>query len=157
MAADDGATLALQRTIEAEGALIDELDGLAGKLQVALVAADFDSVQVTADLMQTTSARLGQLEAERERQALALGPPGASLAELAGAQDAQPLARAGEQLRARLTDLRETQERNASLVLSASQLVQRWFTRLARVEGPTYGPGGEEQASAQRRFFSGSA
>ena len=143
----------LRMALEAEEAVIEELSLLARQLQRALVAADFPAVDATAGAMQGVASRFAALEREREAAVAALGGP-ERLADLAPAAGWPDLDRARERLAASVDAFRQTQERNAHLVLASSKLIQRMFNAFVGLVEPTYGPGGEAEQGPRRRLFS---
>jgi nucleotide-binding universal stress UspA family protein len=151
--------LLLQLLVREEAAML-ALIQLAGREQAALVSSDYAAIELVANEMQTSASVLEVLEREREVLMEAIGAPGSSLADVA-----QLAARAGipgvAETRSRLLAgaeaLREAQERNARLILSAARLRERWFSLLAGLTSSTYGSEGRQELQQARRVVSKSA
>ena len=151
--------LLLQLLIREEAALLT-LVKLAGDEQAALVASDFTRVESVANEMESGAARLEELERERNTLLEAIGCAGSSLSDVARIADHGGLP-AMEDTRRRLLSaaeaLRDAEERNARLILSAAKLRERWFSLLAGLSSSTYGAEGRQELQQSRRVVSKSA
>lgn len=160
MAADTRAALQqLLETLEAEEEHILQLIELAGREREALVANDFSAMD---DITGSMLGVAGELETCEERRAsllAELGRDGASLKELVALAEDEGIdgfSLRGERLEGAVGQLQELQEQNARLIISASNLRERWLGMLTRLASPTYTQRGHE-TSAGARLVSRSA
>jgi hypothetical protein len=133
---------------------------LAGEEQDALVRSDFDAVDAISSRMTTVAAELEALELRREQLMESAGQSGCSFEELAefadnhgvdGFDDARM--RLGRAAR----ELREVQECNANLILSAMRVRERWVALVAGLVPSTYGAEGRQHLKPGRGIVSRSA
>lgn len=151
--------LLLHLLLREEEALLN-LVRLAGREQEALIASDYAAIESVSAEMAIAAQLLDGLERERETLLEAIGCRSGGLADVA-----EIALRAGvpgfEQARLRLldaaTELRDVQERNARLLLSAAKLRERWLSLLAGMASSTYGAEGRQELQQARRFVSKSA
>ncbi|GAB4333178.1 MAG: hypothetical protein Kow0010_19390 [Dehalococcoidia bacterium] len=149
----DGKAEGLLQTLANEEAILGELTRLAGELRRALVASDFGRVTAVAGEMDRANRRLRDAESDRERIVAQMAGPGATVRDLDGS--AIPgLAEARARLVAAVETLQEAQEQNASIILGASRLVDRWLGVIVRLVDPTYGAEGKARHGGEPRFVS---
>lgn len=145
--------------LEQEDAL-ELLLALAGDEKDALVSSDYSSIERVSNEMRAAEDRIEGLERQRISLAKALGNAEATLAELLPLADElgiTGLAEARARMSALAAELREAQERNARLLLSAVKLRERWVNHIAGMEASTYGAAGKQQLSQSRGIVSRSA
>ena len=149
----DGKAEGLLRVLVTEEAVLVELTRLAGELRRALVASNFERVNAVARQMDRASRTLRDAERERERIVAEMAGPGATVRDLDGS--AIPgLDDARARLAAAVESLQDTQEQNASIILGASRLVDRWLGVIVRLVDPTYGAEGKAFHGGEPRFVS---
>lgn len=112
----------------------------------ALVASDYDALNEVTAAMLATADDMDECEARRAALLDTLGKHGAGLDEIAtfaGQFGFHGISEKGDTLRASIYALREVQEQNAQLLLSATRLRERWLAMLTRLSNPSYGPDSE--------------
>ena len=145
------------------GILLEQEAGLAAlvantkRQQTALVASDYATVEQTATEMAQTTVRLRDLDARRTSILESLGRPEATISDLledAETAGVRGLGETQDRLQSTLGALRGLQEINASIILSASKLVDRWASALAGLAGGTYGSQGKSTSAESGGFVS---
>jgi hypothetical protein len=142
-----------------EESLLHSLIEQAGREREVLIDSDFAGLEEVTRAMLQTAAGLEKHERRREQLLAVLGLEDATLSDLTGHAEAHGIdgfSDARDRLLARAEALRDAQEQNASLLLSAATLRERWFRLLTGLAAPTYGARGE-QRSHDQRFISRSA
>lgn len=151
----------LLQTLIDEEHVLAELVSLATDEQNALVLADHAAIQAVSAVLQTVAAGLEGLEKQRESLLSSIDGGCSTLSDLlplARTLGVTGFAEAQTRLRARATELRQAQERNARLILGALRLRERWFNLLGGVgRASTYGAAGRQDAGLRRGFVSRSA
>jgi hypothetical protein len=147
-------------TLVAEEQTLAALIVLAVQEQEALVACDYPEITRVGDAMVETATTLEQLERRREGllesvqcQDLTLD----KVVPLADEHGVEGFAAARIALLARANELRDAQERNARLLLSAMKLQEKWMNMFASLASTTYGADGLQEQQRGRRFVSRSA
>ncbi|MDZ7729059.1 MAG: flagellar export chaperone FlgN [Dehalococcoidia bacterium] len=98
----------------------------------------------------------GELESCEELRATLLaeiGQEGASLKELVAVAEDEGIdgfSLRGDRLTGAVGQLQELQEQNARLIISASNLRERWLGMLTRLASPTYNQRGHEPSAGAR-------
>ena len=143
---------------EEEG--LSRLISFALEEQQALISSDYDAITRVSAAMQTEAEAMEQLEHERGEMLQALGQPDATLEALIPEAIAAGLPAFTEvrlRMAVRAAELQEAQERNASLLLGAVKLQERWMTMLGGLIPSTYGAAGKQQLRQGRGIVSRSA
>ncbi|MGH2633111.1 MAG: flagellar export chaperone FlgN [Tepidiformaceae bacterium] len=133
---------------------------LAVEEQTALVASDYGEMTRIGELMLVRADVLGGLEQRREQLLHELGVGDATLDTLLPLADDLGITGFGEareRLLGKAAELRENQERNARLLLSAMKLHEKWVNMFAAIASSTYGADGQQSMRAGRQFVSKSA
>lgn len=133
---------------------------LAVQEQTALVASDYSEMTRLGDLMLARADVMGGLEQRREGLLRELGVGDATLDTLLPLADdlgVTGFSEARLRLIAKAAELREHQERNARLLLSAMKLHEKWVNMFAAIASSTYGADGQQSMRAGRQFVSKSA
>jgi flagellar biosynthesis/type III secretory pathway chaperone len=133
---------------------------LAVEEQTALVASDFPEMTRLGELMLVRADAMGVLEQRRESLLRDLGVSDATLDTLLPLADDLGITGFGEariRLIAKAAELRDNQERNARLLLSAMKLHEKWVNMFAAIASSTYGADGQQAMRAGRQFVSKSA
>lgn len=161
MAPAAGVLESVLRTLLDEERELAALIVLAVQEQEALVASDYEAITRLSDAMLVSAAGLDALEQQRGDLLESIcdrDTPLDQLIDLADANGVGGFAPARLRLIARAAELREAQERNAMLLISAMKLHERWinmFSSLATAT-VTYGADGQQQHRG-RQFVSRSA
>lgn len=148
------------RTLLTEEGKLSALIVLALQEQEALVAADHGEVARVGEAMIAVAGELENLGNERERL---LGTIGCdeltldALLPLADDHGVQGFADARTQLLTRALELRNAQESNARLLLSAMKLQEKWMNMFSSLAVTTYGSDGLQEQQRGRQFVSRSA
>ena len=133
---------------------------LALKEQEALVSADLGEIARVGDAMLVTASSLERLERTRESLLASIDCEALTLDVLvpvAEQHSVEGFAEARLRLVARAAELREAQEGNARLLLSAMRLQEKWMNMFGSLASPTYGADGLQDSQRGRRFVSRSA
>ncbi|HXU24849.1 MAG TPA: flagellar export chaperone FlgN [Tepidiformaceae bacterium] len=133
---------------------------LAVEEQTALVASDFPEMTRLGELMLVRAEAMTVLEQRRESLLRDLGVADATLDTLLPLADDLGItgfAEARLRLVAKAAELRDNQERNARLLLSAMKLHEKWVNMFAAIASSTYGADGQQAMRAGRQFVSKSA
>lgn len=150
----------LRAVLHREEAVLADLLRSADMMRDALIASDFALLDSASKRMDAAGDDLETLEQERDELVEALGEGVKSLHDVVRIAETIGMAgfdRARERLAGAAFTLKEAQERNASLILGAARLRERWFNLLAGMASPTYGAGGRQQMRQRRGFVSKSA
>ncbi len=145
-------------TLLKEEELLARLSGLSQVQRQALINSQFAAIESINDEMIATANELLPLEQMRITVIEQLGV--ATLSEAAALADnlgVAGFAQAQKRLLAAATDFRSGQEQNASLVLHAIRLRDRWMNFLGGKTTPTYGAGGKREVTQQRQIVSRTA
>lgn len=148
-------TLLLQ---EEQGLL--RLNALALAEQAALVSSDYAEIERVSNEMNLVADQVETLELERARMMGAVGEADATLRELLPLADlhgVEGLRAASGRLIELADQLREAQEDNARLLLSAVKLRERWVNLFAGMRASTYGSEGKQEIRQTRGIVSRSA
>ncbi len=127
--------------------------------QEALIRSDYAAIEAVSGRMQEVADGMDRLEARRSAIVTELGA-GETLEELLPLAETHGMAAFAplrERLLAEALQLREAQERNARLILSAVKLRERWYALLAGMSAPTYGAEGRQELRGSRGLVSKSA
>ena len=150
----------LLATLLTEEQTLGDLLALAVEEQDALVRSDFGAVDALSERMAKVAAQLESLELRREQLMESVGQSGGSFEELARLADNHGVdgfdaarSRLGQTAR----ELREAQECNANLILSAMRVRDRWMTLMAGLTSSTYGAEGRQELKRGRGIVSRSA
>lgn len=161
MAGDPAATVEkVLETLLLEERELAALVVLALEEQTALIASDYPEISRLGELMLIRAEVLGGLEQRRESLLHELGVGDSTLDTLLPLADDLGVAGFSEarvRLVARAAELREHQERNAHLLLSAMRLHEKWVNMFAAIASSTYGADGQQSLRAGRQFVSKSA
>ncbi len=133
----------LLATLTEEESHIAELLQLGLRERDALVSSDYEALNAVTALMLDAADRMDQCEVRREALLVDLERHGAGLTaitELAVQLGMDDFSQKGKDLRASVDALRDVQEQNAQLILSATRLRERWLSMLTRMSSPSYGP-----------------
>jgi len=137
----------LLSTLTREESLIGTLLELGLRERDALVNSDYAALNDVTAAMIDAADRMDACEAERESLLSELGKKGASLqeiVELAVSHGVEGFSAKGSDLRHQVDALHDIQEQNASLLISAARLRERWLTMLTRLSSASYGPDGTQ-------------
>ncbi len=133
---------------------------LAGREQAALISSDYALIESVSLEMADAAKALEGLERERETLMEAIGCGRGSVTDVSELAIQAGIA-GFEPVRVRLlhaaSELRDAQERNARLLLSAAKMRERWLSLLAGMASSTYGSEGRQELHQSRRFVSKSA
>lgn len=147
------------------GVLLRQEEALGGLVRLAflerdaLVRADTEAItRLSAEMIDVAHA-IDALDTERKAIVHQLGAGLAleALLPLADDLDVPGLKATRERLLAQAAALREAQETNARLILSAVKLRERWYGMLAGLAAPTYGASGRQEVRQGRDLVSKSA
>lgn len=142
-------------TLLREEKLLERLTYLSQGQRQALINSKFADVETVNDDMVAAANDLVPLEAQRvaliERLGVETLSDATALAEELGVAG---FASAHGRLRDAAAEFRSGQERNASLVLSAIRLREKWMTFLGGRMAPTYDAGGKREIAQQRQIVS---
>jgi flagellar biosynthesis/type III secretory pathway chaperone len=147
-------------TVLAEEETLSALIILALREQDALVASDYAEIARVGEAMLDTASNLEVLERRREALLESIDCDGLTLDKLVPVADdhgVEGFAAARLSLVARANELRDAQERNARLLLSAMKLQEKWMNMFASLASTTYGADGLQEQQRGRRFVSRSA
>lgn len=145
----------LLETLLREEALLARLTTLSQGQRKALISSQFADVESVNDEMVATANDLVPMEEVRATLIESLGVTTLSEATAMAEELGVPgFASAHGRLREAAAEFRAGQERNASLVLSAIRLRERWMTFLGGRMAPTYGAGGKREIAQQRQIVS---
>jgi len=138
---------------------IAELVHLALREQKALIHSDYAAIHEISDQMLAVAATIDRLDGERAELTSRLGNPESldELLPLADSLGIEGFGEARERLLSEATDLRRAQEQNASLILNAVRLRERWLALVAGMAAPTYGAAGQQELHRGRGLMSRSA
>ena len=147
-------------TLVAEEETLAALIVLALQEQEALVISDYPEITRVGSAMLETASTLDNLERRRASLLASVQCEGLTLdrlVPLADDQGVEGFAAARIALIARANELRDAQERNARLLLSAMKLQEKWMNMFASLTATTYGADGMQEHQRGRRFVSRSA
>lgn len=145
--------------LEEEQGLL-RLNALALAEQRALVSSDYDAIERVSNEMHLVADQIDALEGRRMVMMGAVGPPETSLGQvlpLADEHGVDGLREASLRMNLLAEQLREAQESNARLLLSAVKLRERWVNHVAGMQASTYGAEGKQQIRQSRGIVSRSA
>ena len=131
-----------------EERILVELARLADEQQWAIVHANYESMERVSQELDAAAFRLQLLETQRESSIETTYGPGATLSGIAAAKGGSAGARlneCGRRLASSARVLEARQERNATLLLGAMRLRERWMNMLGGMSSPTYGSGGRQE------------
>ena len=158
-AAADELRAILAVLLEEEQGLL-RLNALALAEQRALVCSDYEEIERVSNEMQVVADQIESGELRRARMMGAVGKPEATLSEilpLADLHGVDGLREASKRMILLAGQLREAQEGNARLLLSAVKLRERWVNHVAGMHASTYGAEGKQQIRQSRGIVSRSA
>jgi hypothetical protein len=136
------------------------LIALALEEQAALLDSSFDRITSTSSAMIEAAGAIEAIEAERLALLRSIGAQDLTVEEilpLAEEFGINGFAEARVALSARARELRDAQERNATLLLNAMKLRDRWANLLGGFSSPTYGAQGKRTPGEGSGFVSRSA
>jgi FlgN protein len=157
---DPTAPDALIELLEHEEQLLTELLKLATGQQSAIVNADYSAMEHLSQQLDAASGRLQVLENEREAMVAGGFAAGATLGDVAarvGGRGGARLDHTRSQLARASGALKAQQEQNATLLLGAIRLRERWVGMLAGMTNATYGARGRQEFQQTRGIVSRSA
>lgn len=143
-----------------EERLLGELVGLALEKQRALIASDYPAIESAAAHMLEAARRIDARSEERMNLLRTIGEDTATLDDIAARAEnlgMNGFAPVRQRLLEQAARLREVQEANARLVLSAIRLRERWAAILAGHLSPTYSPQGQATLQDGSGFVSRTA
>ncbi len=147
-------------TLLAEEQELADLIELAIAEQRALVASDYAEITRVSEAMLVAASGLDVLEHRRESLLQGIGQSEATLDQLLPLADEAGVVGFGAArlaLVARANELRQAQEQNARLLLSAMRMQEKWFAMFGALASPTYGARGQQEQVGGERFVSRSA
>ncbi len=160
MAEIAGVLESVLRTLLAEEEKLSGLIVLAVQEQEALVAADHAEVARIGDAMLAVAGELETLGQGREALLGTIGCDALTLDALLPLADdhgVRGFGDARQKLLTRALELRNAQESNARLLLSAMRLQEKWMNMFASLAVTTYGSDGLQEQHRGRQFVSRSA
>ncbi len=128
--------------------------------QAALLDSSFDRITSTSSAMIEAAGTIEAIEAERLALLRSIGAQDLTIEELfplAEEFGINGFAEARLALSARARELRDAQERNATLLLNAMKLRDRWANLVGGFSSPTYGAHGKRTSGEGSGFVSRSA
>lgn len=146
--------------------LLEEERGLAALIvlavqeQEALIASDYTEITRVSDAMLSAANSLDALEERRGDLLAGISAPDASfdaLIDLASENGVAGFDDARAALASRAAELRDAQERNALLLISAMKLHERWVAMFGSLTTSTYGAAGQQEHHRGRQFVSRTA
>lgn len=148
------------RTLRTEEAELVALTVVARQELDALLRSDYEAVEAASSAMALRAHGIENLETERKRLLAEVGLEDETLDVVASAAEAAGVggfADVRNSLLSSAAGLREAQERNARLLLSAMKLQERWITMFSALWSPTYGADGSQDRQVGHRLMSRSA
>lgn len=153
----------LERVLELlihEERQLSRLLALALEEQSALLESNFERITATSAAMLEAANAIDALEDERLNLLRTIGAEDRSIEELLSLADdlgVTGFAEARLALSVRARELKDAQERNATLLLNAMKLRERWANLVGGFTSPTYGARGTRNAGEGSGFVSRSA
>lgn len=139
---------------------LSRLLALALEEQSALLESNFDRITATSAAMIEAANAIEALESERLNLLRTIGAEDRTIEDLLSLADDLGItgfAEARLALSVRARELKDSQERNANLLLNAMKLRERWANMLGGFTSPTYGAQGKRTARDGSGFVSRSA